>query len=122
MCTLISPLRFFSVPSTFAVGESGYQGHRSVPVPLAAQKRRSPGRRRVLAPLAARKRLPEAERDPGASSSGYLHTQVDQVLFLRVDQVHQVWHWRALEQRVVDLVQAVRVDQVHPAFPPNYSP
>ena len=71
-------------------------------------------------PLAARKRLPEAERDPGASSSGYLHTQVDQVLFLRVDQVHQVWHWRALEQRVVDLVQAVKVDQVHPAFPPDF--
>ena len=79
------------------------------------------GRRRVPVPLAARKRLPEAERDSGASSSGYLHTQVDQVLFLRMDQVHQVWHWRALEQRVVYLVQAVKVDQVHPAFPPNYS-
>ena len=79
------------------------------------------GRRRVPVPLAARKRLPEAERDPGASSSGYLHTQVDQVLFLRMDQVHQVWHWRDLEQRVVDLVQAFKVDLVHPAFPPNYS-
>ena len=71
-------------------------------------------------PLAARKRLPKAERDSGASSSGYLHSQVALVLFLGVDQVHQVWHWMALEQRVVDLVQAVKVDQVHPAFPPDF--
>ena len=111
----------FSVPSSLAVGKSGYQGHRKVLMALAARKRRYPGWRRVPMPLAARKRLPEAERDPGASSSGYLHSQVDQVLFLRVDQVHHVWHWRALEQRVVDLVQAVKVDQVHPTFPPNYS-
>ena len=56
LCTLISPLgALFRFPAPLAVGESSYQGHRSVPVPLAAQKRRSPGQKRVLAPLATKR-------------------------------------------------------------------
>ena len=72
------------------------------------------------APSSKENQSPGAERGPGAPGSGCLHTQVDQILFQGVYQVHQVWLWRAFGAGVVDLVQDFKVDQVHPAFPPDF--
>ena len=72
------------------------------------------------APGSTEKTLPGAEKNPGPFGSGCLRTQVDQVHFQGVYQVHQVWLWRAFGAGVVDLVQDFKVDQVHPAFPPDF--